>query len=196
MNFYAFFCCEMFLVICRRCQLSDGDDDGSDGRERLRLVCKGSRDTPTLPARLSLTALSLFLFARALSLSRHSEVRSLFLPISHSLSLPFVLFCANCLQHFLNASWSQHLKHFNLLLLSRSMLLLSHALSSLTLSPSLSLSLLVCKVCSAFVKMAASAVRALSLWGLLLLLLLVETLWNWNSNLPRFESGVIKRFRN
>lgn len=186
----------MFLVICRRCQLSDGDDDDCDGRELLRLVCKGSRDTPTLPARLSLTAVSLFLFARALSLSRHSEVRSLFLPISHSLSLPLVLFCANCLQHFLNASWSQHLKHFNLLLLSRSTRLLSHALSSLTLSPSLSLSLLVCKVCSAFVKMAASAVRALSLWGLLLLLLLVETLWNWNSNLPRFESGVIKRFCN
>lgn len=69
MNFYAFFCCEMFLVICRRCQLSDGDDDDCDGRELLRLVCKGSRDTPTLPARLSRTALSLFLFARALSLS-------------------------------------------------------------------------------------------------------------------------------
>lgn len=138
---------------------------------------------------LSLCALSLSVCARSLSLSRHSEVRSLFLPISHSLSLPLVLFCANCLQHFLNASWSQHLKHFNLLLLSRSTLLLSHALSSLTLSPSLSLSLLVCKVCSAFVKMAASAVRALSLWGLLLLL--VETMWNWNSNLPRFESGVI-----
>lgn len=187
----------MFLVICRRCQLSDGDDDDCDGRELLRLVCKGSRDTPTLPARLSRTALSLFLFARALSLSHGIPKCALSSSpsLSLSLSLPLVLFCANCLQHFLNASWSQHLKHFNLLLLSRSTLLFSHALSSLTLSPSLSLSLLVCKVCSAFVKMAASAVRALSLWGLLLLLL-VETLWNWNSNLPRFESGVIIRFCN
>lgn len=90
---------------------------------------------------LSHCALSLSVDARSLSLSRHSEVRSLFLPISHSLSLPLVLFCANCLQHFLNASWSQHLKHFNLLLLSRSTLLLSHAPSSRSHSFSLSVCL-------------------------------------------------------
>lgn len=143
MNFYAFFFCEMFLVICRRCQLSDGDDDDCDGRELLRLVCKGRRDTPTLPARLSRTALSLFLLTRALSLSHGIPKCALSSSpsLSLSLSLPLVLFCANCLQHFLNASWSQHLKHFNLLLLSRSTLLLSHAPSSRSHSFSLSVCL-------------------------------------------------------
>lgn len=158
MNFYAFlFFCEMFLVICRRCQLSDDGD--SDCRELLRLVCKGSRDTPTLPTRLSLTELSLFLLTSPLSLS-HCYLKcalstslppslppSLSISLFVSLSLSLVLFCANCLQHFLNASWSQHLKHFNLLLLSRSTLVLSHALTlslSLALCRSISLILSVC----------------------------------------------------
>lgn len=160
MNFYAFFFVKCFWLFAGGVSWATATTTTATAANCCDWFAKSAETRPHYQ-RGSLSLRSLSVDARSLSLT---ALRSVLSPSPHlSLCLPLVLFCANCLQHFLNASWSQHLKHFNLLLLSRSTFLLSHVLSSLTLSLPLSLSLFVCKVCSAFVKMAASAMRALSL---------------------------------
>lgn len=153
-----FLCCrrlpsrwQMFLVICRRCQLSV-----SGGHGRFPLACRRHAHSQHALAALRARSLSL---SHALSLSFHLAVfLSLSLSTVCSVQLPrikFFLFCANCCNTYWMPRGRPSRRQLKIQFAGRS---LSHT-PLLTLSRSWSLALAVCKVCSAFVKMAAS-VRA------------------------------------
>lgn len=155
----------MFLVICRRCQLSV-----SGGRERLPLACH--RHAHSQHALAQLCSLSL---ARSLSCSVFIvpfRCLSRQFALCNCLAQGFFVLC-KLLQHLLNASWSSQSKAVKNSICSLFLSVRGLALASLSLLPPLALD--VCKVCSAFVKMAAS-VRAF--WGGLTKRNSVE----WNAN--------------
>lgn len=192
MNFYAFFFVKCFWLFAGGVSWATAATTTATAANCCDWFAKSAETRPHYQ-RGSLSLRSLSVDARSLSLT---ALRSALSPSPHLSLFASCFVLCKLLATLFECLVVSAFKTFQFAVaLSLYVLTLARTLLSHSFSPSVSLSVCLQSLLSFCKNGCLCHACSLSLWRLLLLLL-VETLWNWNSNLPRFESGVIKRFCN